>query len=73
VRGKGSYLRDSAERERRQFYLASCTETGCRENKLDPGEDRTSQREEARRLEQIARVSLRRSRAMQERLREKPD
>ena len=27
-----------------QFYTDSFTETGCRENKLDTGEDRMSQR-----------------------------
>jgi hypothetical protein len=27
-----------------QFYEDSFTETGCRENKLDVGEDRTSQK-----------------------------
>ena len=27
-----------------QFYCDSFTETGCRENKLDTGEDRMSQR-----------------------------
>ena len=35
-------------------------ETGCRENKLDTGKDKTSQR--MRRIEQIAKVSLRPSR-----------
>ena len=29
---------------RTQFYWESFTETGCRENKLDTGEDRMSQR-----------------------------
>ena len=35
----------SREEKERQFYLDGFTETGCREeNKLDTGEDRTSQR-----------------------------
>jgi hypothetical protein len=38
-KGKGS-----AERGRRQLGWDSCTETGCRENKPDTGEDRMSQR-----------------------------
>ena len=43
-----------------------------RENKLDTGEDRMSQRMKgARRLEQIARVSLSPSRTIQEKLRER--
>ena len=32
------------ERRRRQFYSDSFTQTCLRENKLDPGEDRTDQR-----------------------------
>ena len=44
-RRKGSYIRGSAEqRRRRQFYSDSFTQTCLRENKLDPGEDRTDQR-----------------------------
>jgi hypothetical protein len=53
-------------RERRQFYSESFTETGCRENKLDTGENRTRAREwEARRLEHITKVSMRSGRAIQ--------
>jgi hypothetical protein len=55
----------SAEKEgRRQFSWDSCTETGCRENKLDTGKDRTSQSEEEP-VEHIAKVSMRPSRAIQ--------
>jgi hypothetical protein len=40
------YLRESnTEREERgKFYLDSCMETSCRENKLDRGKDRMSLR-----------------------------
>lgn len=46
----------------RQFYCESFTDTGCRENKLDAGEDKMSQRmRRSRRLEH----SLRPSRVIQ--------
>jgi hypothetical protein len=34
----------------RQFYWDSFTETGCSENKLDTGEDRTNQRIRSQKL-----------------------
>jgi hypothetical protein len=43
-----------------------------RENKLDTVEDKASQRRRRRRLENIAKVSMRPSRAIQEKLRERP-
>jgi hypothetical protein len=43
-RKKRLLKRRREERERgRQFYWDSCTVTGCREKKLDTGEDRMSQ------------------------------
>ena len=36
--------REGSSEAVRQFYWDSFTETGCRENKLDTGEDRMSQR-----------------------------
>lgn len=34
----------SISQQRRKFYLDSFTKTDCRENKLDTGEERTSQK-----------------------------
>ena len=46
---EGKLLTREQHRERRkkrkgQFYWESFTETGCKENKLDTGKDRMSQR-----------------------------
>ena len=37
-------MRGSPGRAGGSFYQDSCNKTGCRENKLDTGEDRTNQR-----------------------------
>lgn len=42
---KGKQLEEAVQREEGAvFYWDSCTQTGWRENKLDIGEDRKSQR-----------------------------
>jgi hypothetical protein len=42
---KGKQLEEAVQREEGAvFYWDSCTQTGWRENKLDIGEDRSSQR-----------------------------
>ena len=61
-------------KERRQFYqefIRDRINSLLRENKLDIGDDRNSrERDGARRLDQIVRVSLRPSKAIQEKPRE---
>jgi hypothetical protein len=66
---KGKLLEGQC-RERRQFYTESCTETSWRENKLDTGEERVSER--MRRSQNIRTDCQRPSRAIQ-RLRKMPD
>ena len=73
VRGKESYLRGRGRSRGRgeRGWGGSFTRLQ-KENKLDTGEDRASQRMRgARGLERIARVSLRPSRAKNKRLRER--
>ena len=54
------------EEEKKQFYQDNCREASCIKRTSWTGEDRMNQRlREARRLKQIARVSLRPSRAIQ--------
>ena len=49
-----------------QFYWDSFTETDCRENKLDTGEDNKPENDKGvRRLEHIAKLSMKPSRAIQ--------
>ena len=64
-----------SEKGRRQFYRESFTETRFKENKLDTGEDRMSERmRRNQRLEQMdTRVSLRPSRVNSQGLKEKLD
>ena len=47
------------------FTEDNFSETGCRENKLDTGENRRSQRIRSHELPRIAKVSMRPSRASQ--------
>ena len=61
-----------AQREEEAALVGECFRERRGESKLHTGKDRTSKRMRSRRLEKIARVSLRPSRAIQ-RLREKPD
>jgi hypothetical protein len=67
--GKGRYLREQGWGV--VLPVVFYRDRLKRENKLDTGKDRMSQK--MRRLEQIARVSFKQSRVIQKKLREKSD